>query len=288
MKLNFQGLNEKDFLNPYYRKQKILEEEFTLFKENFENYGKNLEKNLNENEDALVANVLKPFFESLGFKSRVKLKQEGKSEIDLALFNDDHLEVLIEVKKPSNAKEMLNPENFNCKALHESILYYLRERDKSNTSLKFIIITDLYQFYIFEAKEFEQHFYSKDSAFKKLYEDFKKENSLFKGNTDEFYQEAQKLLESYKDKSLKALFLNLKEALAQKDTSFSTLKPFFQVFSPDFLLAKFSPNDANTLNEGFYRELLYILGLDEKETGGGQDPHRCKSRKLRKQRHVLL
>ncbi|HEB9434346.1 TPA: hypothetical protein RZK56_001580, partial [Campylobacter coli] len=45
-----------------------------------------------------------------------------------------------------------------CKALHECILYYLRERKALNSSLKHIIITDFYHFYIFKADLFEELF----------------------------------------------------------------------------------------------------------------------------------
>lgn len=37
----------------------------------------------------------------------------------------------------------------------------------------------------------------------------------------------------------------------------------FKIFHKDFLLSEFNPNDANLLNNAFYKELLYILGLCE-------------------------
>ncbi len=37
----------------------------------------------------------------------------------------------------------------------------------------------------------------------------------------------------------------------------------FKIFHKDFLLSEFNPNDANSLNNAFYKELLYILGLYE-------------------------
>ncbi len=37
----------------------------------------------------------------------------------------------------------------------------------------------------------------------------------------------------------------------------------FKIFHKDFLLSEFNPNDANSLNNAFYKELLYILGLCE-------------------------
>lgn len=51
--------------------------------------------------------------------------------------------------------------------------------------------------------------------------------------------------------------------MEQEKPSFSKLKPLFKIFHKDFLLSEFNPNDANSLNNAFYKELLYILGLCE-------------------------
>ncbi|XMD76660.1 type IIG restriction/modification system Cla11845III [Campylobacter lari] len=215
-----------------------------------------------ENEDYLVANALSPFLTTLNFKTRIKTKQKGKSEIDLAIAKDElskDLEVLIEAKKP-NSKEFITHAKPNSKALHEAILYYFRNREHS-FSLKFIIITDFYKFYIFKASEFEELFY-KNTSFKKLFEEFQSPNSLFKGNTDEFYKEASKLIENSKE-SLKGFFIDLAFLKDKQKSNFKNLASIFKTFHRDFLLNEFSPNDANSLNNAFYKELLYILGLSE-------------------------
>lgn len=198
----------------------------------------------------------------LNFKTHIKTKQKGKSEIDLAIAKDElskDLEVLIEAKKP-NSKEFITHEKPNSKALHEAILYYFRNREHS-FSLKFIIITDFYKFYIFKASEFEELFY-KNTSFKKLFEEFQSPNSLFKGNTDEFYKEASKLIENSKE-SLKGFFIDLAFLKDKQKSNFKNLASIFKTFHRDFLLNEFSPNDANSLNNAFYKELLYILGLSE-------------------------
>lgn len=257
--MKFEAINEKEFLNPYHRKKPILEIELNEFIKTLKDYKINLENNLKNNEDSLVANALSKFFENLSFQCEVKSIHKGNSGIDLALKKDGLTQVIIEAKLP-NSREFFSPSKPNCKALHECILYYLRERKALNSSLKHIIITDFYGFFIFKADLFEELF-NKSKYFKEAFENFESKNSLFKGNTDEIYQEFEKILNG--DSTLKGLFVDLKPILEQDKLSFSKLKPLFKIFSKDCLLGEFNPNDANSLNNAFYKELLYILGLCE-------------------------
>ncbi|HIC3487780.1 TPA: class I SAM-dependent DNA methyltransferase [Campylobacter coli] len=271
--MKFEAMDEKEFLNPYYRKKPILEAELNEFTKALKDYKTSLENNLKNNEDSLVANALSKFFENLHFECEIKSIHKGNSGIDLALKKDKQIQVIIEAKLP-HSKEFFSQSKPNCKALHECILYYLRERKALNSSLKHIIITDFYRFYIFKADLFEELF-NKNKYFKEAFENFESKNSLFKGNTDEFYKECEKLLSSEKyldsitrkdlfdEPSLKGVFIDIKPILEQEKPSFSKLKPLFKIFHKDFLLSEFNPNDANSLNNAFYKELLYILGLYE-------------------------
>ncbi|HEH3663050.1 TPA: Eco57I restriction-modification methylase domain-containing protein [Campylobacter jejuni] len=260
--MHFTLLNEKDFFNPYYRKKQIMQNEFDIFNKALMQYLERLESSQSENEDYLVANALSPFLTMLNFKTHIKTKQKGKSEIDLSISKDEFskdLEVLIEAKKP-NSKEFITHTKVNSKALHETILYYFRNREYS-FSLKFIIITDFYKFYIFKISEFEELFY-KNPSFKKLFEEFCNPNSLFKGNTEEFYKEVAKLIEISKE-NLKGFLIDLTFLKDKQKSNFKNLASIYKTFHRDFLLNEFNPNDANSLNNAFYKELLYILGLYE-------------------------
>ncbi|EAH5802128.1 class I SAM-dependent DNA methyltransferase [Campylobacter jejuni] len=260
--MHFTLLNEKDFFNPYYRKKQIIQNEFDIFNKALMQYLERLESSQSENEDYLVANALSPFLTMLNFKTHIKTKQKGKSEIDLSISKDEFskdLEVLIEAKKP-NSKEFITHTKVNSKALHETILYYFRNREYS-FSLKFIIITDFYKFYIFKISEFEELFY-KNPSFKKLFEEFCNPNSLFKGNTEEFYKEVAKLIENSKE-NLKGFLIDLTFLKDKQKSNFKNLASIYKTFHRDFLLSEFNPNDANSLNNAFYKELLYILGLCE-------------------------
>ncbi|EDP5230697.1 class I SAM-dependent DNA methyltransferase [Campylobacter jejuni] len=260
--MHFTLLNEKDFFNTYYRKKQIMQNEFDIFSKALMQYLERLERSQSENEDYLVANALSPFLTMLNFKTHIKTKQKGRSEIDLAISKDEfskYLEVFIEAKKP-NSKEFITHAKVNSKALHEAILYYFRNRQLS-FSLKFIIITDFYKFYIFKISEFEELFY-KSPSFLKLFEEFCNPNSLFKGNTEEFYKEVAKLIENSKE-NLKGFLIDLTFLKDKQKSNFKKLASIYKTFHRDFLLSEFNPNDANSLNNAFYKELLYILGLCE-------------------------
>lgn len=271
---SFTALDYKDFASSLYHKKPILSDEFTRFECALRAYKEDLDKNAHQNEDALVANALAPFLRNLGFETSIKEKQQGKSEIDLALIKEGKVAVIIEAKK-GDTKEFFSAQNTNCKALAECILYYLRQRNADggggfensispNSTLKFIIITNFTHFYFFKASEFETLFYH-NKEFATLYANFTSSNSLFKGNTDEFYKEAQKILASFND-DIKGFHLDLSQLKADK-FDFKSGQMLFKVFHKDFLLDEFNPNDANSLNERFYKELLYILGLQETKQG---------------------
>ncbi|EDP5986002.1 class I SAM-dependent DNA methyltransferase, partial [Campylobacter jejuni] len=97
---------------------------------------------------------------------------------------------------------------------------------------------------------------------KKLFEEFCNPNSLFKGNTEEFYKEVAKLIENSKE-NLKGFLIDLTFLKDKQKSNFKNLASIYKTFHRDFLLNEFNPNDANSLNNAFYKELLYILGLYE-------------------------
>ncbi|EHS6539583.1 Eco57I restriction-modification methylase domain-containing protein, partial [Campylobacter coli] len=113
----------------------------------------------------------------------------------------------------------------------------------------------------FKISEFEELFY-KNPSFKKLFEEFCNPNSLFKGNTEEFYKEVAKLIENSKE-NLKGFLIDLTFLKDKQKSNFKNLASIYKTFHRDFLLSEFNPNDANSLNNAFYKELLYILGLCE-------------------------
>ena len=66
--------------------------------------------------------------------------------------------VLFEFKKVNSA-EMVTKDNLVKKAMFELVLYYiLEEHEKKNTSIKHLVISDGYKYFIFEKAEFWELF----------------------------------------------------------------------------------------------------------------------------------
>ena len=82
---------------------------------------------------------------------------------DLVIHNDNDAKtsvgVIIEAKSPSNKTEMISVTNLNAKALQELVLYYLRERiTHKNTELKHLVVTNIYEWFVFDAQLFNKLF----------------------------------------------------------------------------------------------------------------------------------
>ncbi|MDR1008155.1 MAG: Eco57I restriction-modification methylase domain-containing protein, partial [Campylobacteraceae bacterium] len=231
----------------------------------------------NQSEPNIVTNALKPFFDSMGYTSE-SYTQKGQSGIDLAIKNQNGTPaVIIEAKTNKNTSEFLTNTDINKKAFHEAVLYFMRERKKGNVSIFHIVITDFYQFYIFNAKDFEELFWKRNDI-RKLYDDFNNPSVLM-DSTKEFYQELERKLKKWQnnltsdDILINCAYFNLKDKMNEKE-----LIAIYKLLSSDTLLKQFNPNDANSLNQAFYNELLYILGLEEVEENNKKQIKRHKER----------
>ncbi|MGL2764987.1 DUF7149 domain-containing protein [Helicobacter pylori] len=209
-----------------------------------------LETNPQENE-----NHQNDAFNDL-LKGVFKYKVKPTKRIDSAILNDnDKVEVIIEFKALKNPNEFIKKGDLNVKALHESLFYYLIERENGNNNLKHLILATIKELYIIDANEFE--IFNKDKEIENAFKDCHDK----KGNdprTKAFYDACQKRLNEL-DRSLKYHHIPLKK---------ENLALIYQALSPNFLLKIPKYSDANTLNKDFYEELLYILGLEEKNEKG--------------------
>src|SRR5690606_17632124 len=79
-------------------------------------------------------------------------------------------------------------DNLNTKAFHELILYYLQEKiTNKNLEIKHIIVTNIYEWFIFDAVVIDRLF-AQHTPLAKKFNDFE-ERRLAGSNTDLFYKE---------------------------------------------------------------------------------------------------
>ena len=177
----------------------------------------------------------------------------------------DPVAVIIETKHPANVTEMISAARPNAKALHELILYYLRERAAGNLGLTRLIACNIYEWYIFDAADFDRYFY-RDKGLIRQYRDWEA-NRLSSARTDAFYGEIVRPFLERSDIELTCTHIDLRpcEALVRNPTAGGDgkLLPLFKLFSPPHLMKLPFANDSNTLNREFYNELLHIIGLEE-------------------------
>lgn len=183
----------------------------------------------------------------------------GKRDLVLHLGNtaDTPVAVVLEVKGPKNPKEMLAPDDLNRKAMQQLLLYYLEDRtDEKADDFRRLIITTGYEWYVFDALDFNRLFW-KDKAFVKAFRDWKAGAKAEKG-TDFFY-------ESIAGKQLAALtgelpvaYVDLRPGLPAAPAALTHL---YRLFHPGYLLKEplMGRRDPNTLNQEFYNELLYLM-----------------------------
>lgn len=199
-----------------------------------------------------------------------------KSNIDLVILDDNSskskVKVIFEVKSIDNKTEFPKSDgngefDINCKALQETVLYYLRESFRGkNKEIRRIVITNAKEWFIFDAKDFEQLFVKGNRQLVKDFEDFEN-NQLAITKTGSFYSDiAQPAIDNVKDKldyvyfSVDNLDVNSSDPAKLKE-----LIDVFKILSPYYLLKKQFPTDSNALNDEFYKELLHIIGLYESD-----------------------
>jgi hypothetical protein len=178
---------------------------------------------------------------------------------------DDPVGVIFEVKTPTNKSEMITKDDLNRKALQELLLYYLRERHaKKNFQLKQLVVTNVNEFFVFDAQEFERLFYSNKKLIKR-FEEYSA-GELTSEKTDFFYKEiAADFIAKVLDQLTFTWFDIQKYKIPLDTGNDKSLIELFKFFSPEHLLKKRFQNDSNSLNTKFYSELLYIIGLEEVE-----------------------
>ena len=251
----------KDILNKQLLRQKPTSEQFSAFLEAFRNLKESIQPNeTEEHNKSYIETFLKD-----AFYGKTNLVNTA-DKIDCAIYQtkeaNSPIEVIIEAKSPTNQSEFPSIHNLNCKAMQELVLYFMRERFKNNNiSLKHLIITNGYEWFIIDASEFEKYF-ADDKKFVKLYKEFDNNELLFSGTKD-FYSEIAK---PQIDKVKQNIDFAYRDIRTLKSDTAKLW--FYRILQPAHLLKAMKFTDSNKLNTAFYNELLHIIGLEEHKVDG--------------------
>lgn len=217
-------------------------------------------------------NLVSDFLKDTYYKQNHFINTKGRN--DLVIHNTNSASspvgVIIEAKKPTQKSEMLSLDKINVKAFQELVLYYLRERiTHKNIEVKYLIATNINQWFIFDATLFDRLF-AQNKTLVKQFVDFE-EGRLAEIKTDFFYKQiAEPFIADIKH-DIEFTYFDIREyekPLRNNDPKDDNkLISLFKLLSPEHLLKLPFANDSNSLDKRFYGELLHIIGLIETKEG---------------------
>ncbi len=258
--------NPKKSLNKAYLKEKVARAHIELFKKNLTTL---LGKINEEESEEHLKNVIADFLKDTWYKDLHEINTKDRNDlvIHTSKTTKDSVGVILEVKKPSNKTEMISASKPNAKAMHELMLYYLRERtEHNNIDIKYLAITNIYEWYIIDEVWFEKNVY-RNTKLKKDYENWKHSGN----DTRFFYDSIAKPFLDLLDEPAPCTYFDVREYSTiirnedKKDDS--KLIALYKILSPVHLLKQPFANDSNSLDTKFYAELLHIIGLEEVKEG---------------------
>lgn len=259
-------LTPHEALNKAFQKESITRIEIDRFKTNLIQL---LERINDKESEEFHKNLVSDFLKKTYYDPDHFVNTKGRN--DLVIHNGQNpsttVGVILEAKKPTNKAEMLTLDKINVKAFQELVLYYLRERITSkNLDVKHLVATNINEWFIFDEHNFEKLF-AQNKGFIKQFENF--ESS--KKSTEVFYKEiAEPFIDSITSE-IKFTYFNIQDyqkPLRNNDKADDdSLIALFRLLSPKHLLKGRCTNDSNTLDKGFYSELLHIIGLTEIKEG---------------------
>ncbi len=266
-------LTPRQALNKAYLKVKPRRDEIALFKTNLTAL---LDQIREAESEEFHKNIVSRFLSATYYDPKHYLNTKARNDLVIHHGPDaaSAVGVIVEAKKPTNRAEMLRPDQFNAKALQELVLYYLRERiTHRNLEVKHLVVTNIYEWFIFDAQVFERAF-AQNKVLVKQFVDFE-EKRLADVRTEFFYKQiaepAIAAALATKD-GLPHTYFDLRDyekPLRNDDRADDRqLIALFKLLSPPHLLKLPFANDSNSLDRAFYAELLHLIGLTETKNGG--------------------
>lgn len=263
-------LNPRLSLNKAFLKVKPLRSDIELFKRNLITL---LNQTDQSQSEEFNKNLVSAFLKDTYYAQAYFINPNDRT--DLVIHKGKNassaIAVMLETKNPSNKAEMPTVENLNVKAFQELVLYYLRERiTRKNLEVKHLIISNIYEWFIFDASVFEKAF-AQNKELVRMFTDFE-EGRLAGKTTDFFYNQIAKPFISQLELEIPFTYFDIRDyekVIKNSDMKDDNLLiSLYKIFSPEHLLKLPFSNDSNTLDRAFYTELLHIIGLVETKDGG--------------------
>lgn len=259
----------KRTLNKAFLKQRPLRSDMDLFKKELITLLDCIDAN--ETEE-FHKNLVSNFLKSAIYHNANFINTKGRQDLVIHNGKDNKSSagVIIEAKRPGNKTDWFTPDKPNSKAIHELVLYYLRERiEYNNIDIKYLIATNINEWYIIEAKYFENSFY-RNKGLVKDYEEWRDGRKVIK-DTGLFYNDIVKPFIDKLEEDIPCTYFNIQnyvKALKNEDKEDDKkLIALLKILSPPHLLKAPFANDSNELDDKFYKELLHIIGLEEAKEG---------------------
>ncbi|MBW4362732.1 type IIG restriction enzyme/methyltransferase [Flavobacterium taihuense] len=259
-------------LSKAFLKKKPLRNEIEVFKTNLLTLLSKIsviENRPKDESEEHLKNDLRDFLRDTYYRDTNAINTKDKKDLVIHLnkSTDSEVGVIIEAKRPTNVGEMINGKDFNKKALHELILYYLHERNEvGNFQLKQLVITNINEWYIIDANHFDKYIYN-NAKIRNLYKTKVGDNK----KNPHFYEEIEKIVSNI-NVEIPCVYFNIQDYKAFLDNENKEddkeLIALYKILSPEHMLKLSFANDSNSLDKNFYSELLHIIGLTEIKEGG--------------------
>ena len=268
----------KEMLNlipPGYNKQTLTKKFVIKFLDEINSLYEKLQDNSNTTEE-FHKNNISTFLQNHTLSGRFFQEDHPTNydcnvynKIDLALYHGTEKNkkpyVIVETKDPHKSSDMISKDDFNKKSLAQLIHYFYQEEENNNYLVKNLIITNGIEWFIFDAQDFKKA----TENFKKIHKQFSER--LFTDNNVDFFYNRVKDAESSFFENLQELvyYFNLNDYTdlnIENEDDIEKVIILYRFFSPYTLLKEAHTTDANSLDQKFYKNLLYILGLEEKNT----------------------
>ena len=261
--------------NERYYKDQLYSDVVTRFGDALKDYIKKINEAISLGQSAdeeHFKNIVNEFLKK-NFYDEDDYKINTLNKVDSVIYYKNKPEVLIETKKYGKSPEMPLEDNINYKALWEITYYFLKQtriiendtlKTNNDSQIKRLIITDTVKWIIIDANNLDK--ICKGELEKKyfLYETGRL--SYIKDNS-RFYQDIKEYFEKINiTEKLDYLYFNLQNIYKSR----KEWKNLYKILNRTYLLKVPYHKSINTheLNNNFYQELLYIMGMKEiKEKG---------------------